>query len=140
MRLSEVEARARLAVHDHAVLCTTHPERGIDAVPVCYAVDDDGYVGVPIDLVKPKASTRLQRERNLEADHRATLLIERWDDDWSKLWWVRADLRWQEDSDDRAAVLAVRLAERYPQYVGQPFARVLVLEITGVSGWSASPV
>ena len=76
-----------------------HAERGVDAVPVAYAVDDDGYVGVPIDLVKPKASLRLQRERNLEADPRATLLVEHWDrSDWSRLWWVRAELRWQGDT------------------------------------------
>ena len=75
-----------------------HAERGVDAVPVAYVVDDDGYVGVPVDLVKPKASLRLQRERNLEADPRATLLVEHWDPiDWSRLWWVRAELRWQTE-------------------------------------------
>ena len=81
-----------------------HAERGVDAVPVVYAVDDDGYVGVPVDRVKPKASSRLQRERNLEADPRGTLLVEHWDrDDWSQLWWVRAELRFQGDAAGRAA-------------------------------------
>jgi hypothetical protein len=99
MRLAEHEARARLESHDHGILCTVHAERGVDAVPVAYAVDDDGYVGVPVDLVKPKASLRLQRERNLAADPRATLLVEHWDrGDWSRLWWVRAELRWQGDT------------------------------------------
>src|SRR6188472_1675032 len=117
MRLTEVEARARLAAHDHGILCTVHAERGVDAVPVAYVTDDDDYVGVPVDLVKPKTSVRLQRERNLEADPRATLLVEHWDrDDWSRLWWVRAELRWQGDDGDRAAALAIGLAERYPQY------------------------
>jgi PPOX class probable F420-dependent enzyme len=139
MRLADHEARARLAAHDHAILCTVHAERGVDAVPVAYAVDDDGYVGVPIDRVKPKASLRLQRERNLEADPRATLLAEHWDGgDWSRLWWVRAELRWQgAATGDRAAALAARLEERYPQYQGQPFVRVLVLQIVGVAGWAA---
>jgi PPOX class probable F420-dependent enzyme len=138
MRLADHEARARLESHDHGILCTVHAERGVDAVPVAYAVDD-GDVGVPIDWVKPKASLRLQRERNLEADPRATLLVEHWDrSDWSRLWWVRAELRWQADSAaDRAAALAARLAERYPQYQDQPFARVLVLRIVGVTGWAA---
>jgi hypothetical protein len=140
MRLADHEARARLEAHDHAILCTVHADRGVDAVPVAYAVDDDGYVGVPVDQVKPKASLRLQRERNLEADPRATLLIEHWDrGDWSRLWWVRAELRWQGDSAaSRAAPLADQLARRYPQYQGQPFARVLVLRIVGVTGWAAS--
>ena len=139
MRLADREARARLESRDHGILCTVHPERGVDAVPVVYAVDEDGYVGVPIDLVKPKASLRLQRERNLEADPRAALLVEHWDPhDWSRLWWVRAELRWQGDAAaGRATALAARLARRYPQYHDQPFARILVLHITGVAGWAA---
>jgi PPOX class probable F420-dependent enzyme len=140
MRLTEQDARARLVAADHGILCTVHAERGVDAVPVAFAVDDDGYVGVPIDRVKPKASLRLQRERNLEADPRATLLVEHWDpDDWTQLWWVRAELRYQDDARaERAAALADRLARRYPQYRARPFARVLVLAIVTVTGWTAA--
>lgn len=139
MKLGAEEARARLASRDHGVLCTVHPERGVDAVPVVYAVDD-GCVGVPIDRVKPKTSPRLQRTRNLEADPRAALLVEHWDrSDWSQLWWVRAELRWVgDDSQERAATLGSRLAEAFPQYREQPFSAVLVLRIAGVTGWSAS--
>lgn len=139
MRLAEDEARARLAAHDHGVLCTVHGERGVDAVPVTFAVDDEDHLGVPVDRVKPKASERLQRERNLEADPRATLLVDNWDPaDWSRLWWVRAELRWQHDpTADRVAGLAERLAGRYPQYRDQPFARVLVLRIARMTGWAA---
>lgn len=138
MRLAEDEARVRLIALDHGILCTVHAERGVDAVPVAYVADEDGYVGVPVDRVKPKASLRLQRERNLEADPRATLLVEHWDrDDWSRLWWVRAELRWLGDAAaERAAALATRLAGRYPQYRDQPFERVLVLRIVGVTGWA----
>ncbi len=140
MKLADDEARNRLSAHDHGVLCTVHPQRGVDAVPVVYVVDADGYVGVPVDRVKPKSSLRLQRERNLLADPRATLLIEHWDrTDWSQLWWVRAELRSQTDPDaDRVAALALGLATRYPQYADQPFATVLVLRLVGLSGWDAT--
>ena len=142
MRLAEEQARAWLAAHDHGILCTVHAGRGVDAVPVAFAVDDDGYVAVPVDRVKAKTSSRLQRERNLEADPRATLLVEHWDrDDWSRLWWVRAELRREvEASSSRVADLSGRLARRYPQYEDQPFSSVLVLRIIGVSGWAASTV
>src|SRR5262245_40916249 len=137
MRLDEAEAKARLAAYDHGVLCTVHAERGVDAVPVVYALDDD-YVGVPVDRVKPKASSRLQRERNLEADPRGALLVDHWDrDDWTRLWWVRAELRF-DDAAGKEAVLAERLAARYEQYRDQPFTRVLVLRIVAVSGWAAA--
>ncbi len=68
------------------------PPAGVDSVPVCFVVDGD-LIAIPIDTIKPKRSTRLGRLRNLEADPRATLLVEHWDfDDWSTLWWVRASL------------------------------------------------
>ncbi len=136
MRLAEDEARARLAARDHGILCTVHAQRGVDAVPVVYAVDED-LVGVPVDQVKPKTSSRLQRERNLEADPRAALLVDHWDrDDWSRLWWVRAELRF-ESAAGKETAFAARLAERYAQYRDRPFTRVLVLRIVGVSGWAA---
>lgn len=140
MTLDPADARARLRAHDHGVLCTVHPRRGVDAVPVVYAVDADGHVGIPVDLVKPKSSTRLQRERNLAADPRAALLIEHWDpEDWSRLWWVRAELRHVADvATDRASALADLLAARYPPYRDRPFARVLALRITTITGWSGA--
>lgn len=140
MRLDEDDARSRLSEHVHGVLCTLHPERGPDPQPVVYAVSDDGHVGVPIDRVKPKSRSRLKREDNLAADPRGSLLIEHWDaDDWSRLWWVRADL--EHVGDPAPSVvddLVDRLAHTVPQYADKPFHRVLVCRITNVTGWSAS--
>lgn len=139
MRLVPADAMARLAAHDHGVFCTVHADRGVDAVPVAFALDGV-HLGIPVDLVKPKASLRLQRERNLEADPRATLLVEQWDrDDWSRLWWVRVELHHVDDAA-RADALADALAAKYPQYRDRPFARVIVLQVVDVSGWSSSGV
>lgn len=140
MRLARSDAMTRLVAHDHGVLCTLHATRGVDAVPCVYAVDEDGFVGVPIDRVKPKSLSRLQREHNLESDSRATLLVEQWDrDDWSRLWWVRASLEWDAaPSPERTDDLAALLADRYTQYRDRPFDRVLVLRIVDVTGWAAS--
>jgi Pyridoxamine 5'-phosphate oxidase len=138
MRLTDADALGRLAAHDHGVLCTMHPERGADAVPCVYAVDGDRWLGIPVDRVKPKSTTRLRREANLAADPRATLLIEHWDrNDWTTLWWVRAELRHQPNGA-RADALAGHLSARFEQYADRPFERVLVFEIVGVAGWSAA--
>ncbi|NHA69804.1 PNPOx family protein [Phycicoccus flavus] len=140
MRLNADQARTRLDAHVHAVLCTLHPERGPDPQPVVYAVSDDGHLGVPVDSVKPKSRSRLQREDNLDADPRGTLLLEHWDaEDWTRLWWVRAELRHVPHppplvTDD----LADRLASTVPQYADKPFHRVLVCRIVKVTGWAAS--
>jgi hypothetical protein len=139
MKLSEGSARALLVDRDHGVLGTVHAQRGVDVVPVVYVLDDDGFVGVPVDLVKPKSSTSLQRERNLAADPRATLLVEHWDrDDWSRLWWVRAELQWAGVDTDRAPALADELARRFAQYRDRPFARMLVFRVVRIAGWTAS--
>jgi hypothetical protein len=127
MRLDEEVCRSRLGAHVHGVFCTLHPDRGPDPQPVVYAVTDDGHVGVPIDKVKPKRSSRLQRADNLDAD------------DWSRLWWVRADC--EHVPDPPAAVvdeLADRLAGTVPQYADKPFHRVLVCRIVRITGWAAS--
>ena len=101
MKLSADEARARLAAHDHGVLSTRYPEGGVHSIPVVFAVDDEGRIGMPIDRVKPKATMQLQRRSNLEVDPRGTLLVQHWDaDDWSKLWWARAELELIPDADD----------------------------------------
>lgn len=140
MRLSPDEARVRLEAQVHGVLCTLHPERGPDPQPVVFAVSSDGHVGVPIDRVKPKSSSRLQREVNLEADPRGSLLVEHWEtEDWSRLWWARARLEHVPvPSGALVDELADRLARAVPQYADRPFHRVLVCRIVDVTGWAAS--
>lgn len=128
-----------LRSHSHGVLGTLHAERGIDLTPVVYATDGQ-VLGSPVDVVKRKASTRLQRQRNLEQDTRATLLVEQWDrNDWSKLWWVRAELRWVgESTSEHDDMLATMLSESFSQYRDKPFAAMLVFDVVRVTGWSAS--
>ena len=139
MKLSESEARTLLSQSSHGVLATVHPTRGVDAVPVVFALDG-GYIAIPIDTVKPKSATRLQRERNLEHDPRATLLVEHWDaDDWSQLWWARAELRWESNPDTTVlSTLVDALAVNFPQYQDRRFLTVLILRVVTMSGWSAT--
>lgn len=139
MKITSDEALRRVALHDHGVLSTINPERGIDSVPVVYGIDDDGYIGIPIDTVKPKTSTNLQREENLATDRRATLLVDLWDqNDWSRLWWVRVRLERMNDDENGAERLADLLAAKYPQYRDKPFARVMIFRVLAVTGWTAS--
>ena len=138
MKLAEAEALTRLAAADHGVLSTIHPNRGIDSVPVVFAVDGD-LIGIPIDTVKPKSSTRLTRESNTAEDSRATLLVQRWDaGDWSNLWWVRVHLeRELEPATEISTTLSKSLAARYPQYRDEPFESVMVFRIVAIYGWTA---
>jgi len=139
MTLDRRRGEALLARAEHGVLGTVHARRGVDAVPVCFAIEGSELV-VPIDTVKPKRSSDLQRTKNLDVDGRAVLLCDHWDPlDWSRLWWVRAFMaRVELDANSRNR-LEERLSEKYPQYRERPFAGLLTFRITKVDGWSAGP-
>lgn len=93
---------------------------------------------MPVDTVKPKRTTELQRVRNLAADPRCALLVDHYSADWGELWWVRVSA-WAspcrgEDFADAWAVLAAR----HPQYAApESIATVQILTPTTVTGWSA---
>jgi PPOX class probable F420-dependent enzyme len=136
MRLGEDDCWARLAAADHGVLATIHPDRGVDVVPVVYAVTDDRRIVIPIDTVKPKSGRPLQRLRNLEQEPRCALLVEHYEDDWSRLWWVRLHAQ-SRPADDPS--LERSLGRRYPPYADPgTIAGLIVLEPTEITGWSAT--
>ena len=82
-------ARRRFADARVARLGTVRTDGTPHLVPVTFAVDDD-VIYTAVDA-KPKRTTRLQRLQNLAAQPRCTLLVDHYEDDWSGLWWVRAD-------------------------------------------------
>ena len=139
MHLDRAEAMRRAGAADHGVLATLGRTRGADLVPACFAIVGD-WLAVPIDSVKPKGSTALGRVRNLERDPRATLLVEHWDrEDWSRLWWVKLELRKDTAPAATLGQLVEELRDRYVQYRDAPFTEVLAFRIEHVGGWSATP-
>jgi len=135
------EAWEHVSEARHGVLGTLHPDRGVDLVPVVYAIDDDHTIFIPVDTVKAKASTRLQRIDNLRGDPRCTLLVEAYDDDWSRLWWVRINGEGAQASAADAELFVPLLVDRYPQY-NDPASVVggVVVRPVDVTGWSARKV
>ncbi|GMQ85697.1 MAG: hypothetical protein BMS9Abin07_1265 [Acidimicrobiia bacterium] len=138
MRLGEAEAWERVEAARHAVLGTVHSDRGVDLVPVVFAIDEAHLLFIPVDTVKAKVSTRLQRIDNLRNDPRCTVLVEAYDDDWSRLWWVRINGHGAEASAADTERFVPLLADRYPQY--RDSASVVggvVVRTVNVAGWSA---
>ncbi len=139
MRIERSHCELLLGSAGHGILATVHPRRGVDAVPACFAVDGH-LLAVPVDTVKEKASTDLQRVKNLDADPRASLVCEHWDaDDWSRLWWVRATLERVDVGSEIRTGLERELRRKYPQYRRAVFADLLTFRITEVTGWSGGP-
>src|SRR5260370_38304368 len=58
-------------------------------VPITFALDDD-TIYFAVDF-KPKKTADLQRLRNIEANPFVSVLVDHYEDDWTKLWWVRPD-------------------------------------------------
>ena len=103
-------------------------------VPICFALDGDTLYSA-VDS-KPKSTRRLQRLANIEANPAVEVLIDYWDEDWSRLWWVRLDGRARVvEQDARALEL---LQAKYPQYRADPPAGPFILvTILMRSGWRA---
>jgi PPOX class probable F420-dependent enzyme len=135
MNLDVGECWRRCESARRGVLATVHRARGVDAVPVVFATVE-GEIVIPIDTVKAKSTTALQRVRNLRADPRAVLLVDEYDDDWSRLWWVRVHGAAIDTEPTEAHLRA--LAARYAQYRGAgAIERVIALSPTKVIGWRA---
>jgi PPOX class probable F420-dependent enzyme len=131
VRLTPDEAWSLLRASDHGVLATVHPERGVDAVPVVFAVHGDRVL-LPVDTVKAKSTTRLQRLVNLAADRRCAVLVDHYDEDWSRLWWVRVHGT-ATVVDGRDDALA-----RFPPYREPGAVAATIVVVPGVvTGWRA---
>jgi PPOX class probable F420-dependent enzyme len=131
MRRKVAEARvARVGTLD---------ERGsVHLVPVVYVLDGDTWYSPSDPGPRP-----VKRLRNVLADPRATVLIDDYDEVWSRVWWVR--LRGQgrmvesEAEGERARRL---LGEKYPQFASAPATEaagpVMAIDIQQWAGWSYS--
>ena len=70
-----------------ARLATVDEQGRPHVVPICFAVDGD-LLYTAVDA-KPKRTRELRRLRNVEANPAVEVVIDHWDEDWSRLWWVR---------------------------------------------------
>jgi PPOX class probable F420-dependent enzyme len=131
-------ARRRFVGARVARLATAAADGTPHLVPVTFAVDGDTIV-TAVDH-KPKRTRALKRLANIEANPRVALLADEYSDDWSALWWARADgtARVVESGADLERAVA-RLVERYEQYRERPPAGpAIVVTVARWSGWTAA--
>jgi PPOX class probable F420-dependent enzyme len=133
--VNEEDAR-RLASGARVARVGTVDERGrVHLVPIVFALDVDTLYS------STDAGPRLaKRLRNLQLHPSVTVLIDLYDEDWSRVWWVRARGHGRVVSGgpefDRAYML---LREKYPQYAGAPAdGPVMAVDVDEWSGWSYS--
>lgn len=133
------EALARLSEARSGHLATVRPDGKPHIVVITFATLD-GKIVTAIDH-KPKTTNRLQRLVNIESSPRASFLVDHYDEDWSRLWWVRVDGDaeiWERGDLWNAAVAS--LSAKYPQYrEHRPDGPVIAISQDQVNSWESTP-
>jgi len=122
-----------------ARLATVDPDGRPHLVPIVFALDGDTLYSA-VDR-KPKRSQTLRRIENARARPDVTILVDHYEDDWSRLWWIRlrGRARVLDEGEERERALRL-LAEKYAQYLGEPpNGPVLAVDVTEIRAWSAEP-
>ena len=142
MTFSDAE---RVFIERHRVghLATADARAVPHVVPVCFAMVDDRFYFVVDD--KPKRTHRgLKRLCNIEDNPRVALVIDEYDDDWSRLAYllVHGTAAIVDDAAEHTgAVTALR--RRYPQYRAMPLAPathpVVRITVERRHFWQATP-
>lgn len=118
-----------------ARLATIRPDGSPRLVPICFALDGDTLYSAVDE--KPKRTRRLTRLTDIERDPRVEILVDGYDEDWSRLWWARLRGRARVvEHDERALEL---LCAKYAQYrEAPPRGPFVVVEIDERLTWSAA--
>ncbi|HKH51039.1 MAG TPA: TIGR03668 family PPOX class F420-dependent oxidoreductase [Mycobacterium sp.] len=135
--MADNDAVAMFAESPVAMLATVRGDGAPHLVPVVFAVHDD-VVYTAVDA-KRKSTQRLRRLSNIEGNPKVSMLVDHYDDDWTQLWWVRADgVAVIHHSGDEMATGYALLRRKYPQY--QRIALdgpVVTVEVQRWSSWHA---
>jgi PPOX class probable F420-dependent enzyme len=136
-RLADLPPNVRwiLETEPRGVLSTIDPRGRPHSVPIIFAIDGEDMV-TPIDR-KPKTGRLLGRLRNLARDPTATLLVDRWSDEWTDLAWVMIRGRASLQDAARSARETEAIIARYPRYRSTiEGSDVIRLSPDGFSWWS----
>jgi PPOX class probable F420-dependent enzyme len=120
-----------------AVLTTVGADGAPHVVPVVFALHGD-VVFTAVDA-KRKSTHRLRRLANIAAEPRVSLLVDHYDDDWSQLWWVRADgVAEIHETGEAMATGYALLRAKYAQYDRVALdGPVVTVSVTKWTDWHA---
>jgi PPOX class probable F420-dependent enzyme len=134
--MESVIAKRRLGEARVAHLATAGDDGRPHIVPVVFVLHGDAlYFAVD---AKPKQTRNLQRLKNIAANPAVSVLVDHYDDDWTRLWWVRVDGSARVVTDELQARRATDLlVEKYNQYrSARPEGPVVAVHIDRITGWS----
>ena len=138
------DTRRFLEAHRVGHLATAGADGAPHVIPVCYALDADALYFIADAKPKRRPAHRLERLANLRANPRAALVVDEYDDDWTRLAWVLVRGRARiVTTDAEHAMALVLLRARYPQYRAMPLDDpsvhpVVRIEADSVRSWRAT--
>lgn len=104
-------------------------------VPITFAPLGPRRIVSAVDA-KPKSTRRLRRLENIAHDARVTLFAQHYEDDWTRLRWVRAEGT-ASVSESAPGGAREALIDRYPAYADHDLGPWIVVGVERVTGWSA---
>ena len=128
----------RLGNSKVACLATSDAQGRPHIVPIVFALEANTlYFAVD---AKPKKTRDLKRLKNIAANPAVSVLVDRYENDWTKLWWVRADGTARVVTESAEAERAIDLlADKYVQHRRErPAGPVVAVHLDRVTGWSAT--
>lgn len=134
---AESVLRARVAEARVARLATLDPDGRPHLVPVVFALAGDTlYTAVD---AKRKRSRTLRRIENARRRPDVTVLVDRYDEDWALLWWVRLRglARVLEGGEEAERALALLAAKYEPYREAPPEPPVLAVDVLEWRAWDA---
>jgi PPOX class probable F420-dependent enzyme len=136
--MTDHEMRQRFAQASVLRLATADAAGRPHLVPATFAVLGD-VIAIAVDH-KPKRHSNLKRLRNIQENPKVALLVDHFEDDWQRLWWVRADGEARMIDDELAQELVDALVDKYAQYRDRrPSGPVIEIRVSRWSGWAAQP-
>jgi PPOX class probable F420-dependent enzyme len=131
-------ARRRVLAARVARLATIDPDGRPHLAPIVFVLDRDTlYTAVD---AKPKRSRTLRRIENARDRPAVVVLVDHYEDDWTRLWWVRLRGHARVLDNGEEANRALRLLnEKYQQYRRErPGPPVLAVDIAEWRGWDGA--
>ena len=121
-----------------ARLATVDAEGRPHLVPICFVLEGETLYSAVDE--KPKRSKRLKRLENIRRRPEVTVLVDHYEEDWTRLWWVRLDGRASVLDDGREREHALELLRaKYEQYLAEPpTGAVIAVQVGRWRGWSSA--